>query len=539
VRRAAILAAALAVAGVLAAPALPAPGRLSIAVDDGADVSALEREVAAATGGRLVADLRPLDSLVFAVDDLDADSRLAARLAGVAGVERLTTTRRLFFEADDPLAADQWYLDAIRAFDFWPDLPVRPPVRVAVVDSGVAGGHPDLAGRIVGSKSFVSSPALVDKLGHGTIVAGEIAARVQNGKGIAGVGIPVELLVAKVVKVDGSIAVLAEARAIRWAVDSGAQVVNLSLGGPRDPADPSRDSYSALEHAAIDYATSRGVIVVAAAGNCSRLPCPERYASYPAALPHVVGVGALAPGDVTPAFSNRDRAFVDLAAPGVKIVSTFPAPLTRPACALGPYTPCARAASARNPRGTSFAAPLAAAAAALVIGERAALGLEPLDASQVVELVEGAAVDIGVAGRDARSGYGRLDVQGALEALSRPIPPADRLEPNDDAGARAAVLSPATTVVEATLHRFDDPRDVYGVSLEAGRRVVLRLTGPSAGNRLWLWRPAATSLAASSRHPSATERIVFRPKRGGRFFVEVRLPTGRGGPYTLTIRRGG
>jgi subtilisin family serine protease len=532
VRSAAILVAALAASAVLSSPA-SASGRISVAVDDGASVAALE----AATGGKLVANLGPLGTLVFAVDDPAAAARSAARVRSVRSVERLGATRQLFFDENDPLADDQWYLDAISAFSFWPDLPTLPAVRVAVVDSGVDGGHPELASRIVGSKTFVGTPALADSIGHGTTVAGEIAALTHNGAGIAGVGLPVELLVAKVVRKDGRIAVLDEARAIRWAVDSGAQVINLSLGGPRDPTNPSRDSYSALEHAAIDYATRNGVIVVAAAGNCSLATCPERYASWPAALPHVVGVGALAPGDVTPAFSNRDRTFVDLAAPGVKILSTFPRQLVRSACADGPYTSCAYEVAARNPRGTSFSAPLVTAAAALVIAERANAGLEALHASQVVELVGRSAVDIGVTGRDARSGYGRLDVAAALEALSGPLPPADDLEPND-AMASAAALASSVTSVTATLDRFDDPVDVYRVTLGTGQRIVLDLVGPSAGNVLLLRRPDGAT-AAASRKAGATERIVFRAKRAGAFFVELRLPTGPGGAYTLTLTRGG
>ena len=73
-------------------------------------------------------------------------------------------------------------------------------------------------------------------------------------------------------------------------------MINLSLGGPRDPRRPARDTYSALEHRAIDYATRKGVVVVAAAGNCAALSCPEAYAAWPAALPHVIGVGAISPG---------------------------------------------------------------------------------------------------------------------------------------------------------------------------------------------------------------------------------------------------
>ena len=79
----------------------------------------------------------------------------------------------------------------------------------------------------------------------------------NNSEGIAGIGFPVQLLVAKVVRADGSVALEAEASAIRWAADNGARVINLSLGGLRDPRNPNRDTYSALEAAAIDYERQR------------------------------------------------------------------------------------------------------------------------------------------------------------------------------------------------------------------------------------------------------------------------------------------
>src|SRR5206468_9633331 len=136
---------------------------------------------------------------------------------------------------------------------------------------------------------------------------GEIAAALDNSEGIAGIAFPAQLLVAKVVRSDGSISLEGEADAIRWAVDSGARVINLSLGGLRDPRNPSRDTFSALEAAAVDYAASKGVVVVAAVGNSSDAPVsPWPYATYPAALPHVVGVSAYARDGSIASFSNRD-----------------------------------------------------------------------------------------------------------------------------------------------------------------------------------------------------------------------------------------
>ena len=153
--------------------------------------------------------------------------------------------------------------------------------------------HPELKNRVVAHRSFVGG-TVADTLGHGTFVAGEIAAIADNATGIAGLAPPARLVVAKVVRDDGTIPPQAEARAIRWAVRQGARVVNLSLGSTRDPSDPSVDGFSRVEQRAIEYAVRHGALVVAAAGNGNDAPQkPWPWASYPAAFPHVLGVGGL------------------------------------------------------------------------------------------------------------------------------------------------------------------------------------------------------------------------------------------------------
>ena len=205
---------------------------------------------------------------------LDApEAKGVARLPGVAYVERLGARgRALSFLPTDPMATRQWHLDAVQAFDAWLQRPTLPAMRVAVIDSGIDGGHPEFAGRIAAARSFVGGSARRDRHGHGTFIAGLIAASLNNGEGISGMAFPAQLLVAKVVRPDGVVPLEAEARAIRWAVDQGAAVINLSLGGVRDPADQSRDSFSPLEASAVEYAIRKGVIVVAAVGNGDNAP---------------------------------------------------------------------------------------------------------------------------------------------------------------------------------------------------------------------------------------------------------------------------
>ncbi|HTR33110.1 MAG TPA: S8 family serine peptidase, partial [Gaiellaceae bacterium] len=240
------------------------------------------------------------------------------------------------FPNTEPLAAKQWYLTEDKAWDHWDALPQLAPVKVAIVDSGVDGSHPDLMGRIVAARSFVGGSPYDDANGHGTFVAGEIAANPSNALGIAGLAFNARLIVAKVVTPDGEVSLPAEVAGIRWAVDQGAKVVNLSIGGVRDPFDATKDTYSPLEQAAVEYAYSKGAVVVAAAGNGPQSPAtPWGYAAYPSALPHVLGVSAVTRTGAVPAYSNRDAIYVDIAAPGDDIFSTVPTSLVTPGCADG------------------------------------------------------------------------------------------------------------------------------------------------------------------------------------------------------------
>src|SRR5262249_55156390 len=221
------------------------------------------------------------------------------------------------FSPSDPLVPRQWYLAANRAYDSWPLPPTWTPVKIGIIDSGIDLSHPELAKHVIAARSFVGGKTAFDSQGHGTFVAGLIGAEVDDGIGIAGAFPAAQLIVAKVVTAQRTIPVDAEARAIRWVVDQGARVINMSLGGGRDPWQPSRDTYSRAEAEAVRYAVRHGVLIVAAAGNGDQSPRePWRFASYPAALPHVLGVSAFAQDGSVPDFSNRDAIYVDIAAPG-------------------------------------------------------------------------------------------------------------------------------------------------------------------------------------------------------------------------------
>jgi len=479
---------------------------------------------------------------------------VAAALALVLAPSALALAVRAGFTPTDPLVPRQYYLAQDHAFDaFGPELPVVNPVRIAIIDSGIDGGHPEFPRqRIWQARSWVGGSALTDEEGHGTFIAGEIAAAINNNEGIAGMAFPAQLVIAKIARSDQTIDVRDEAQAIRWAVSVGARVINLSIGGLRNPFNPRVDTFSKVEAAAIQYAVRRGVVLVAAVGNSDEAPqTPWPYASYPAALPHVIGVSALSPTGNVPNFSDRDRIYNDVSAPGQEIYSTLPRALTsfRPLCMNQGYSDCGPD-EFRHAAGTSFAAPQVTAAAAVLFA------LKPtLQADQVVNILERSATDVNAANgcrscpllRDSLSGWGRLDVSKAVAALDGILPLPDRFEPNDDAGTQSVKLTAAVTTVKATIDFWDDQIDVYRVYLRKGQRLRLTLDGPAgATSNLLLWKPGTKRVddlrrqnlrAAQSIGPGASHRLGYRSPKKGWYYVEVKVATRGAGPYLLTLTR--
>lgn len=471
-----------------------------------------------------------------------ASVKLKVALAGAVAVALVGAASAAAFAPSDQYYARQWYLAQDHAFDAWPSPPPLASVRVAVIDSGVDCSLPDFQGQIALAQSFVGGSACKDAEGHGTIVAGEIAASLDS-TGIVGVAYDSQLLVAKVVNSSGSIPIKAEVAAIRWAADNGARVINLSFGAVRDPGHPARDAYSPREAAAVAYAQRKGALVVAAAGNADEAySTPWNHASWPAALPHVIGVGALTRSGNVPGFSDRDPVFVDLAAPGVDIFSTFPSALTAlsQGCTPQGYTACAPSPY-QHPDGTSFSAPQVSGAAAVL------LGVDPsLTASQVGTLLERNTDDVNAAsgcsecasGRDRFTGWGRLDVAKAVDALDAgSIPPPDSLEPNDTRSEAPAVGGRAPKIV-ATLDHWDDPVDIYRVRLQQGAELLARTRAQwrNAKVRLELLSSSGTPLRGGRTAAVATPAFAVRAPKAGWYYVELRDLHGAGA-YTLTLRK--
>jgi thermitase len=203
---------------------------------------------------------------------------------------------------NDPAWPQEWGLAQVHLPEAWQTVPAPNTVVVAVVDSGVNAAQPDLAGRVTtGYDVFDGSANTNDDFGHGTLVAGVIAARTGNGVGIAGICGSCTIMPVKALDAQGVGTSTGIAAGINWAVDHGANIVNLSIVLSGDSPDV---------RAAVEYAHDRGVLVVAAAGNDG-----GGNATYPASYPGVLSVAATDPSGQRYSWSTYGD-WVSVAAPG-------------------------------------------------------------------------------------------------------------------------------------------------------------------------------------------------------------------------------
>jgi thermitase len=215
----------------------------------------------------------------------------------------------------------QWGWARVSAYEAWDVTTGSAAVRVAVVDTGIDVGNPtysvpDATGHedIVSCHapiiaSFVSGESGNDDNGHGTHVAGTIGACTDNGTGVSGANWAVQLMGAKVLDYSGAGTLWDVAAGIRWAADNGAKVINLSLG--------TRWPLATLERA-VDYAWSKGAVLACAAGNGG-----TSSQIYPAAYTNCIAVAATDENDLRTSFSSYGADWVDVAAPGIGILSTL------------------------------------------------------------------------------------------------------------------------------------------------------------------------------------------------------------------------
>lgn len=425
----------------------------------------------------------------------------AFALAGAAAAA--TTT--------DPLQPQEWWLAKIGADRATPP---GPGVPLTIVDSGVDLSHPEFAGR---PDTTALNPQTVDGQdeSHGTEVA-SVAAAPANGVGLVGVYPQARLQSYDVTPSGaGSISDVTAATGIERAADAGCPgVINVSFGG---------NDRATLVQAAVLSAVRSGCLVVAAAGNGRR---NGNEATYPASYPHVLTVASTNEQDQVSSFSTGGPG-IDVAAPGENLTAAVP--LSRDPSGYATVS------------GTSFSAPLVAAAAAWIWTVR-----PTLDAGQVAQLLRSTARDVGPPGFDDDTGYGVIDIPAALAA---PAPPKDPGEPNDDVpqvkpralfeAGQPALTAPgrAAARVTASIDSAEDPRDVYRIWVPARRRVHVTVSAQgNAAARIWGPSTVSVNEGIAARRRDLLGTTAPSRKRGYQAYVEVFL-TGRSSSarYTLAV----
>jgi serine protease len=447
---------------------------------------------------------------------------------------------------NDPLLAQQWDLLAAGADAFpllvAPDTAFR-PVLVAVIDAGIDPTNPDLApsggaaGVVAVRQGFVPGQGLVASL-HGTLIAGIVGARTNNGVAIASIAPAVRILDLQVADATGTIQPPAEAAAIHYAISHGARIISISFGAVRDPGQPD-DGYSPIEAQAVRDAVAHGLLVVAAGGNSA-----GRLVDWPAGLWHVLGVGSVDQTRTVSSFSNHDPQRLDLAAPGEGIVSLVPVSLAASGVSVDAPGAEGIVAADGTVAGTSFAAPHVAAAAALLFSLH-----QDWSAAQVASLLETSARRLVAARHDNRSGFGEVSVAAALSAAAVAAPSVPQAyEPNDDAGSQAPILRFSTTLhLRGTCSVYDDPLDVFRIAVAPGTRLIATLRA-AATLEMMSYAPGTTRIAAlgsvRAQHaalhavagPAATKRLVVVSRRRGYFYLAVWAQSGVSS-YDLSLRR--
>ena len=405
-------------------------------------------------------------------------------LAASATAVALAASAAPALAASDPLLAAQWALtepQATGAQEAWTQSHGS-GVLVAVLDTGVQLDHPDLVGSlwtnsretvngkdddgngfiddIAGANMFTGDGNVADDEGHGTHVAGIVAARAGNGVGGSGVAPAATIMPVKVLDSTRSGNSTVLARGIRYAIDMGARILNISINGDTTTSDLT---------SALKYASDKGATVVTSAGNNSRNL--DLTPSYPASStePSVLTVTATDEAGGLPAFANRGLNSVDLAAPGDLILST------------------ARGSGYENRSGTSMAAPFVSGALALLQAARPDMSEPSLRGALL-----GSAPKTGLLqGLLGGGGGGGLDIGAAMHAIL----PGSMWHAGPSAGPVAAQAAAATVRVKA------------GASIRAGRRATVRWTATGAAG-ITSWRIMLDGKRIATRR--AADRPVVR-----------------------------
>lgn len=382
------------------------PGQWIVEVEDSASVHA----IAVPWSDVGIVSVEPLSDsfyLVVADETLAADE-VEQRLRALPNVVSVGRNQRVYPTAlavtpNDQYFSLQWSLPLISAPYAWNITTGSKDVVVAVLDTGLRSDHPDIdAGSLTTGRNFVSDQSASNyrdgatSLSHGTMVTGIIGARTNNGVGMAGLNWSVSIMPVRVLSSSGNGTVAGVGQGIRWAVDNGAHVINMSLAWDSNPSDPG-ERYVAEQ---IEYAVSRGVTIVAGAGN------DNGRVTMPAAHPDVIAVGAVDQNKRRAWYSNYGPE-LDLVAPGGSQQNGA----TRGGI-LSTDVVSGRLSYSYQ-QGTSFASPHVAGVVALMYAN----GIT--DPQTVREILLDTAEDLGARGFDNQYGYGLVNAYAAVAGVRR------------------------------------------------------------------------------------------------------------------------
>jgi type VII secretion-associated serine protease mycosin len=402
---------------------------------------------------------RPLDQVMA---ELRADPAVA--FAEPNYVVRLADEGTTAVAVDDPMNANQYSLDQMRVRAAWSASTGGSNV-IAVLDTGVQFNHPDLAGRLLSGYDFVNDDSNAgDDNGHGTWVAGIIAANANDGYGMAGITWSDKVLPVKIMSREGTGSTADLAAGIIYAADKGADVINMSVGG---------FPYLTSIQNAVNYAWNKGAVLVGAAGNNRR-----EEVFYPASYDNVVSVSAT---QVNDEFSNWSSwgPKVDVSAPGSSVLVTN--------CYTCTYGGHDTWGSHTYISGTSFAAPNVSGVVALIRAR-----YPSYTPQQVVDRLRNTSDDKGYAGWDSKYGRGRVNAARALGSGTVGGWPSsgDSIEPNNSLAS--AVRIPVGTTTSPTLHPAGDV-DFFAVDVGRAGRLDVRVSG-IVDTRAYPWNKSSLPL---------------------------------------------
>lgn len=282
---------------------------------------------------------------------------------------------------NDPRYSNQSYLSTMNFPQAWDSQTGSSTIKVAVLDTGIMGSHEDLASKMVAGYNYVTGAAITpsdnsDDEGHGTIVAGIIGANTNNGVGVAGADWAVKIMPIKVIRSNGVGTDTNVASGIRWAVDNGASIINMSFGG----------DFSQTVKDQVDYAWSKGILMVASSGNSG-----TETKLYPAGFDEVLAVGSVSSSLSRSSFSNYGS-YLDVVAVGESIISTNNS---------GGYS---------SASGTSISTPFVTGLASLIKAQKPTIGKD-----DVYKAIRETAKDVDVNGNDKYTGVGVIQAASAIQ----------------------------------------------------------------------------------------------------------------------------